>query len=190
MAVAVGEAVDLVLDRGAVTRPDALDLAGEQRRPVERGADDVVGSRVGPGDRAEELGRRPAPASSATWSSRRRPIPAAPARAQSIVRPSSRGGVPVLSRASGRPSARSCVRQSRRGPLADPAAGAAASCRNEACRRERCRSPGRPRRRDSSRPSASVRPATRAALKPKRAASPSTISEALLRVEQAGGSPA
>ena len=80
MAVAVGEAVDLVLDRGAVTRPDAFDLAGEERRAVEAGADDVVGSRVGPGDRAEELRRRPAPASSATSSSRRRPIPAARAR--------------------------------------------------------------------------------------------------------------
>ena len=44
-------------------------------------------------------------------------------RPQSIVRPSSRGGVPVLSRASGRPRARSCTASSvaARSPTRPPA---------------------------------------------------------------------
>ena len=43
VAVAVGEAHHLVLDRGAVARPAALDGAGEQRRAVDVGADHRVG---------------------------------------------------------------------------------------------------------------------------------------------------
>src|SRR5215472_8942743 len=38
----LGEAHDFVFDRGAVARADALDLAGIQRRAVERTADDLV----------------------------------------------------------------------------------------------------------------------------------------------------
>ena len=45
VAVAIGEAMDLVLDRRAVTRPDAADFPGEKRRAVEIGADDLVGAR-------------------------------------------------------------------------------------------------------------------------------------------------
>ena len=45
--------------------------------------------------------------------------------AQSIVRPSSRGGVPVLSRASGRLERAELAGERRRRALADPAAGAA-----------------------------------------------------------------
>ena len=40
---AVGEAHHLVLDRGAVARTDALDLAGIHGRAMEVGADDGVG---------------------------------------------------------------------------------------------------------------------------------------------------
>ena len=128
VAVAVGEAMDLVLDRGAVTRPDAADRAGEKRRAVEVGADDRVGARVGAGDGAEQLRRRRGAASSATSSSRRRPIPAARARAQSMrppVEPRRRPGLEPRqrqrrARAAGAASAVAA-------PLADPAAGAAAS---------------------------------------------------------------
>ena len=42
MARAVGEAHDLVLDRRAIARPDALDHAGEERRAIEAAADDLV----------------------------------------------------------------------------------------------------------------------------------------------------
>ena len=43
MAGLVGEAHDLVLDRRAVARPRAVDLAGEYRCPVEIVANDTVG---------------------------------------------------------------------------------------------------------------------------------------------------
>ena len=55
MARAVGEAHHLVLDRGAVARADALDLAGVQGRPVQVGADQVVPGRRGVGDVAHDL---------------------------------------------------------------------------------------------------------------------------------------
>ena len=80
MPVAIGEAVHLVLDRGAVARADAADLAREKRRAIEIGANDVVRVRVGPGDRAEELGIAARARSSATSSNRRRRTAAAPAR--------------------------------------------------------------------------------------------------------------
>jgi len=57
VAVAVGEADHLVLDRGAVARTDALDLPGVQRRAVQRAADDLVGARGGVGDPARHLAR-------------------------------------------------------------------------------------------------------------------------------------
>ncbi len=57
MLVAAGEAVDLVLDRGTVARPDPLDHPGKHRRAVESGADDVVGAGVGVGDPARHLAR-------------------------------------------------------------------------------------------------------------------------------------
>ncbi len=55
--VLVGEAVDLVLDRRAVTRADAFDDAGVHRRTVEAAADDVVRALVGFGDPARQLAR-------------------------------------------------------------------------------------------------------------------------------------
>ena len=104
--LAVGEADDLVLDRGAVARAGALDLARVHRGPVQVGADDVVDGGVGRGDVAVELrlrrsgrsGTRRGPGSSSPgWGSR---------RSKSMVRPLSRGGVPVLNRRSSKPSAR------------------------------------------------------------------------------------
>ena len=107
--VALAEAHDLVLDRRAIARSAALDLPGIHRRAMHIVADDLVG-RVGrAGDAALDLSvvdalgqrRRTAPAARRRAASR--------ARAQSMVRPSSRGGVPVLSRPSAKPS-RSSVR--------------------------------------------------------------------------------
>ncbi|MCY1176948.1 hypothetical protein D9M73_172360 [compost metagenome] len=57
MAVLVGEAMDLVLDRRAVTRADAFDHTGVHRRTVEIRGDDLVGARVGVGDPATHLAR-------------------------------------------------------------------------------------------------------------------------------------
>ena len=107
-AIAVGEAMHLVLDRGAVARPDALDAPGEQRRAVEGGADDRVRRRrrvrdvavaAAAGDRSAGRGRRtPAAASSLGCAAR---------RVKSMLRPSRRGGVPVLSRPARGASSRS-----------------------------------------------------------------------------------
>ncbi|MNO98715.1 hypothetical protein D3C76_904660 [compost metagenome] len=49
--------MDLVFDRRAVARADALDDAGVHRRAVEVGGDDLVGARVGVGDPAADLAR-------------------------------------------------------------------------------------------------------------------------------------
>ncbi len=54
----VREPDDLVLDRRAVARADALDRALVQRRPVQVGADEVVGRRGRVGDPARPLGQR------------------------------------------------------------------------------------------------------------------------------------
>ena len=58
MARLVGEAHDLVLDRRAIARPGAFDLAGIQRCAVDIGGDDVMGRRAGIGDVAGDLRRR------------------------------------------------------------------------------------------------------------------------------------
>ena len=55
VAVALAEAHDLVLDRGAIARPAAGDLAGIHRRAVHIGADDGVGRRERAGDAAVDL---------------------------------------------------------------------------------------------------------------------------------------
>ena len=57
MVLALREADHLVLDGGAVPRPHPFDDAGEQRRAVEAGADDLVRARVGLGDPARHLAR-------------------------------------------------------------------------------------------------------------------------------------
>ena len=123
MAVAVAEAVHLVLDRRAIARPPPLDRPGEQGRAVEAGANDVMtfaslvrviaqascGCGAGLVERRHRPGVRDRSA-------------AAPVRAQSIVRPSSRGGVPVLSRPSASPSSRTCAASGAGRLLAEPAA--------------------------------------------------------------------
>ena len=55
MLVLVGEAMNLVLDRRAVTRPNAFNHAGVHRRAVEAATDDVVRLLVGFGDPARQL---------------------------------------------------------------------------------------------------------------------------------------
>ena len=57
MARLVGKAVDLVLDRGTVARPDPLDDTGVHRRPIERTANDRVCPLVGMRDPARQLAR-------------------------------------------------------------------------------------------------------------------------------------
>ena len=52
-----GEAVNLVLDRRAVPRSDALDDAGEHRRTIQSRADDLVRAQVRVRDPARELPR-------------------------------------------------------------------------------------------------------------------------------------
>src|SRR4051812_40828155 len=51
------ETMDLVLDRGAVARPDSFDGSREERRPVETAADHIVRLLVRVGDPARQLGR-------------------------------------------------------------------------------------------------------------------------------------
>lgn len=55
VAVLVGEAMDLVLDRRAVARANTFDHPGVHRRAVEVGGDDLVSTRVGMGDPATDL---------------------------------------------------------------------------------------------------------------------------------------
>src|SRR6266481_7197981 len=55
MSVAVAEADDLVLDRGAIARSDALDLPGIHRRAMHIGPDHLMGCGGGPGDAALDL---------------------------------------------------------------------------------------------------------------------------------------
>src|SRR5690606_5821310 len=53
----VGEAMYLVLDRRAITRPDAFDRTREHRRTIAAGANDLVRALVGRGDVADDLPR-------------------------------------------------------------------------------------------------------------------------------------
>src|SRR6185503_12139742 len=53
----VREAMHLVLDRRAIARTDAFDHAGEHRRAIATGADDLVRALVGRGDVAADLAR-------------------------------------------------------------------------------------------------------------------------------------
>ena len=55
VALLVGKAVNLVFDRGAVARPDALDDPGIHGGAVEVLADDVVRALIGVGDEAVDL---------------------------------------------------------------------------------------------------------------------------------------
>ena len=110
VAVAFAEPHDLVLDRRTIARPAAADLAGIHRRAMHIFADDPVRRRVRAGDAALDLRVRDASVSAENGSGGSSPgCMSRPA--QSMVRPSSRGGVPVLSRPSANPS-RSSVRDS------------------------------------------------------------------------------
>src|SRR6185436_3546461 len=53
----VREAMNFVLDRRAVARTDAFDHAGEHRRAIAAGANDLVRALVGRGDVATNLAR-------------------------------------------------------------------------------------------------------------------------------------
>ena len=55
--ILVREAVDLVLDGGAIAGPHAFDDAGEERRTIQRLANDLVRARVGVRDPARQLPR-------------------------------------------------------------------------------------------------------------------------------------
>ena len=113
------------LDRRAVARPDSADLAGKEGRAVEIRADDLVGARVGAGDGAEELRRHPAFA-------HRRHGPAILVRRLALeLRPVDGAPVQPRRRPGLEPGERQLeimelVRQRRRGPFPDPAAGTAA----------------------------------------------------------------
>ncbi len=171
MAVAVGEAVDLVLDRRAIARPARTDRPGEQRRAVEIGANDVVAARIGAGNRAEKLRIDPAACPSADMRQASLSDGCSASRAQSIVRPSSRGGVPVLSRAIGSEASRSwlastCAEAS---PIRPPSS---APRRETAFHRGTCRCtaprPRRTERRRRSEPDAADPPARPAQAPPPR----------------------
>ena len=121
MPLALGEAHDLVLDRGAIARPDPGDVAGIERRAVEIGADQLMRRRWSSSVMWQAIcgvairsvrNENGGGGSSPGWRS---------SPAQSIVRPSSRGGVPVFSRPSAKPRARQGPRQAERRRLADPA---------------------------------------------------------------------
>ena len=98
VAVAIGEADDLVFDRRAIARPAALDPPGIHRRTMQIVGDDPVRLGGGAGDMAADLRRgdrlwsapRTAPAASSPGCSS--------STEKSMLVPSSRAGVPVLSR--------------------------------------------------------------------------------------------
>ena len=81
--VALAEAHDLVLDRRAIARPAARDLAGIHRRAMHVGADDPMRGLGGPGDAALDLrvrrSARSAP-KTAPAARRRAAFPAPPSR--------------------------------------------------------------------------------------------------------------
>src|SRR4030095_2729800 len=58
MPVTITEAMDLVLDRRAISRTPALDRACEQRRAAKAGTNDVMTLRIGARDRACPLRQR------------------------------------------------------------------------------------------------------------------------------------
>jgi hypothetical protein len=107
VAVLAGETMNLVFDRRAVARPNAFDDAGVHRRAIEIGADDVVRPRVGAGDPARQLLRvlAASPRNEKTGSGSSECC--STSTEKSMLLPSSRGGVPVLSRPTGNCSSRS-----------------------------------------------------------------------------------
>ena len=165
MPVAIGEAMDLVLDRGAITRAHAGNLACEERRAVEIGADDLMRARVRAGDRAEEL-RCDTPRAHR----RHRPF-AIVGRLALKPRPVDRPAVKARRRArlqpgEGQPQGAELAAPFPWPPVLPPGRRQCCSCRNEACRPERCPSQARPPRRRV--------PARRRASGPRHAPSPIT----------------
>ena len=55
MRVAISKTHDLIFNRGAVSRPDALDYTRVERRTRQTFADDLVTARIGRGDVATDL---------------------------------------------------------------------------------------------------------------------------------------
>ena len=136
--VTVGKAVDLVLDRRAIARTRGIDRAGEQRRAVQvsarmmswlRGLVRVIAQNTC-GLRRCRCERRHRPVSPSEGCSS--------SRAQSIVRPSSRGGVPVLSRAIGKSRLAQLLGQPLRRSSRRCGRLRTALRRGTACRRGRC----------------------------------------------------
>ena len=118
--LAIGEAHHLVLDRRAVAHARGRDLARIHRRAMQVGADQRVGRGVGMGDPAGDL--RVGHALGQERERHRRIVArltSSPAR--SMVRPSSRGGVPVLSRPRRKPEAQQALGEPMAGRVADPA---------------------------------------------------------------------
>ena len=191
MPVAVAEAVDLVLDRRTVARPDA---ARSRRRTAASGRAIarmiVVRARVGPGDRAEELGRRAALAHR-----RHRPV-AVVGRLPLERRPVDRAAVEPRRRAGLEPR----QRQAERAQLVASAVAARSPTRPPAMtahpEMKLAAEEGAGREDHRSAPTACARrPASSAGDAPalarrSAAASPSTIVKLGLRVEQIAGSPA
>ena len=121
MAVAVGEADDLVLDRRTIARAAAGDRAGIDGGAMRIRPHDAMGLGGGAGDVAGKLTARRSPrvseeknsgGSSPCWTS---------SASQSIVARSSRGGVPVFSRAEREAGRVEALRQRDRGRVAEPA---------------------------------------------------------------------
>ena len=107
MPLPVGKAHDLVFERRAVARADAGDLPVVERRPPDARADDLVHR-----DRSCAAGdRRSAGAPSRPDRNENGTIGSSPCsagnREKSMLRRSSRGGVPVLSRPISKPQPRS-----------------------------------------------------------------------------------
>ena len=140
VAFAVGEADDLVLDRGAIARAAAGDRAGIDRRSMRVGAHDpwVPGSVWVMWQAIWRVGRAPRSAPRTAPAARRRSGLQAPSRSSS-VEPRRRAGLQPAERE----PARSRLAPARPRRVADPAGGVRISSR---CitPRGRCRWPARP----------------------------------------------
>ena len=104
----LGEAHDLVFDRRAVARTDGLDLAGVHRRAMHVVADELQRLRRRVRDVAADLTQRRLTRACVNGERKLNGVGSASPgcsskRDQSMVRPSSRGGVPVFRRHSRRP---------------------------------------------------------------------------------------
>ena len=123
MPLALRKAHDLVLDRRAIARARPRSISPEYiGERCEIGADQRVRRRGGGGDVAGDLRRRDPLGQNENGGGGSSPC-CTSSPAQSIVLPSSRGGVPVLSRPRAKPYAARVSARPMRGRLADPAGG-------------------------------------------------------------------